>query len=139
MIAEHMANGLLAGSYFIVLALGLSLIFGLGGVVNLAHGAFYALGAYFAYEAQRLFGFFPAMVISPVAVALIGIANGVALVLLLRALLASEVQDGRSLLIAALQVWLTNVITFGLAFWLGLGTHVLFGEWWLRRTPDLHG
>jgi uncharacterized membrane protein len=29
--------------------------------------------------------------------------------------------------------------TFGLAFWLGLGTHVLFGEWWLRRTPDLHG
>jgi len=72
-IAEHMANGLLAGSYFIVLALGLSLIFSLGGVVNLAHGAFYALGAYFAYEAQRLFGFFPAMVISPVAVALIGI------------------------------------------------------------------
>jgi branched-chain amino acid transport system permease protein len=72
-IAEHMANGLLAGSYFIVLALGLSLIFSLGGVVKLAHGAFYALGAYFAYEAQRLFGFFPAMVISPVAVALIGI------------------------------------------------------------------
>jgi branched-chain amino acid transport system permease protein len=72
-IAEHVANGLLAGSYFIVLALGLSLIFSLGGVVNLAHGAFYALGAYFAYEAQRLFGFFPAMVISPVAVALIGI------------------------------------------------------------------
>ncbi len=68
-----MANGLLAGSYFIVLALGLSLIFSLGGVVNLAHGAFYALGAYFAYEAQRLFGFFPAMVISPVAVALIGV------------------------------------------------------------------
>jgi branched-chain amino acid transport system permease protein len=73
-IAEHMANGLLAGSYFIVLALGLSLIFSLGGVVNLAHGGFYALGAYFAYEAQRLFGFFPAMVISPAAVALIGIA-----------------------------------------------------------------
>ena len=73
-IAEHMANGLLAGSYFIVLALGLSLIFSLGGVVNLAHGAVYALGAYFAYEVQRLIGFFPAMVISPVAVALIGIA-----------------------------------------------------------------
>jgi uncharacterized membrane protein YozB (DUF420 family) len=29
--------------------------------------------------------------------------------------------------------------TFGLAFWLGLGTHVLVGEWWLRRTPDLDG
>jgi len=29
--------------------------------------------------------------------------------------------------------------TFGLAFWLGLGMHVLIGEWWLRRTPALRG
>jgi hypothetical protein len=50
-------------------------------------------------------------------VGLIGLANAVALVMLLRALLASQVQDGRSLLIAALQVWLTNIIVFGLAFW----------------------
>ena len=50
-------------------------------------------------------------------VALIGLANAVALVELLGALLASQVQDGRSLLIAALQVWLTNIIVFGLAFW----------------------
>ena len=50
-------------------------------------------------------------------VALIGLANAVSLVMLLRALLASQVQDGRSLLVAALQVWLTNVIVFGLAFW----------------------
>ena len=56
-IAEHIANGLLVGSYFIVLALGLSLIFSLGGVVNLAHGAFYALGAYLAYEVQLRLGF----------------------------------------------------------------------------------
>jgi hypothetical protein len=50
-------------------------------------------------------------------VGLIGLANTVALVLLLRALLASQVQDGRALLVAALQVWLTNVVVFGLAFW----------------------
>ena len=50
-------------------------------------------------------------------VALIGLANTVSLVMLLRALLASQVQDGRSLLVAALQVWLTNIIVFGLAFW----------------------
>ena len=50
-------------------------------------------------------------------VALIGLANTLALVMLLRALLASEVQDGRALLVAALQVWLTNIIVFGLAFW----------------------
>lgn len=29
--------------------------------------------------------------------------------------------------------------TFGIAFWLGLGMHVAFGEWWLRHTPDLRG
>ena len=29
--------------------------------------------------------------------------------------------------------------TFGLAFWLGPGSHVLAGEWWLRRTPALQG
>jgi hypothetical protein len=50
-------------------------------------------------------------------VGLIGLANTVALVLLLRALLASQVHDGRSLLLAALQVWLTNIVVFGLAFW----------------------
>jgi branched-chain amino acid transport system permease protein len=72
-IVEHIANGLLVGSYFIVLALGLSLIFSLGGVVNLAHGAFYALGAYLAYEVQRRIGFFGAMVLSPAGVALVGV------------------------------------------------------------------
>jgi branched-chain amino acid transport system permease protein len=71
---EQILNGLLVGSYYIVLSLGLSLIFSLGGVVNLAHGAFYALGAYFAYEVQRRLGFGGAVVLSPVGVALVGIA-----------------------------------------------------------------
>src|SRR5512145_3153615 len=72
-VAEHIANGLLVGSYFIVLALGLSLIFSLGGIVNLAHGAFYALGAYFAFEIQPYLGFAGALVLSPILVAAIGI------------------------------------------------------------------
>jgi branched-chain amino acid transport system permease protein len=66
-------NGLLVGSYYIVLSLGLSLIFSLGGVVNLAHGAFYAVGAYLAFEIEKRAGFFGAMALSPVGVALIGI------------------------------------------------------------------
>jgi branched-chain amino acid transport system permease protein len=69
---EQILNGLLVGSYYIVLSLGLSLIFSLGGVVNLAHGAFYALGAYFAYEVQRRLGFGGAVVLAPVGVALVG-------------------------------------------------------------------
>jgi len=73
LILEQVINGLLVGSFYIVLSLGLSLIFSLGGVVNLAHGAFYAIGAYLAYEVERRLGFAGAAVVSPVAVALIGI------------------------------------------------------------------
>ena len=43
---EQLLNGLLVGGYYLLIALGLSLIFSLGGIVNLSHGAFYALGAY---------------------------------------------------------------------------------------------
>jgi uncharacterized membrane protein len=50
-------------------------------------------------------------------VALIGVGNLVALGLLVHELVDSGVKDGRSLLVAALQVWLTNIIAFGLAYW----------------------
>ena len=73
-VIEQILNGLLVGAYYIVLSLGLSLIFSLGGVVNLAHGAFYALGAYFAYEVERRLGFAGAIVLSPIGVALVGVA-----------------------------------------------------------------
>ncbi len=72
-VVEQVLNGLLVGSYYIVLSLGLSLIFSLGGVVNLAHGAFYALGAYFAYEVERRLGFAGAIALSPFGVALVGL------------------------------------------------------------------
>ena len=73
-VIEQILNGLLVGSYYIVLSLGLSLIFSLGGVVNLAHGAFYAIGAYFAYEVQRRLGFAGAVVLAPAGVAMVGVA-----------------------------------------------------------------
>lgn len=72
-VLEQVLNGLLVGCYYTVLSLGLSLIFSLGGVVNLAHGAFYALGAYFAYEVERRLGFAGAIVLSPIGVALVGL------------------------------------------------------------------
>src|SRR5256884_7725815 len=74
LLAQQILNGLLDGVYYLLIALGLSLIFSLGGVVNLAHGAFYALGAYFAYEVQRRLGFGGAVVLAPIGVALVGIA-----------------------------------------------------------------
>jgi branched-chain amino acid transport system permease protein len=72
-ILEQVLNGLLVGAYYLLIALGLSLIFSLGGLVNLAHGAFYALGAYFAVELADTLGFSGVLVASPVLVALIGL------------------------------------------------------------------
>ncbi len=50
-------------------------------------------------------------------VAVIGAANLFSLGLLIRALVSGKAQAGRPLLLAALQVWLTNIIVFGLGYW----------------------
>jgi branched-chain amino acid transport system permease protein len=73
-LLEQVINGLLSGGYYLLIALGLSMIFSLGGIVNLAHGAFYAIGAYFAIEVSVVWGFGSAIIISPILVGLIGIA-----------------------------------------------------------------
>ena len=73
-LLEQVINGLLSGGYYLLIALGLSMIFSLGGIVNLAHGAFYAIGAYFAIEISALWGFGSAIIISPILVGLIGVA-----------------------------------------------------------------
>src|SRR5690349_4439588 len=73
LLAQQILNGLLDGVYYLLIALGLSLIFSLGGIVNLAHGAFFAIGAYLAVEISEALGFAPAFVLSPVLVALLGI------------------------------------------------------------------
>ncbi|GAA4198280.1 hypothetical protein GCM10022252_48470 [Streptosporangium oxazolinicum] len=50
-------------------------------------------------------------------VLVIAMANGVSLVLLIIELVSGQVREGRQLLLAAGQVWVTNIIIFGLAFW----------------------
>ena len=72
-LLEQVVNGLVLGGYYLLIALGLSLIFSVGGVVNLAHGAFYALGAYLSVEVTKYLGFGAAVAIAPIAVALLGI------------------------------------------------------------------
>jgi branched-chain amino acid transport system permease protein len=73
LLVQHLLNGLLAGAYYLLIALGLSLIFSLGGIVNLAHGAFYAIGAYLAVSIGRHFGFTGALLVSPVLVGILGV------------------------------------------------------------------
>jgi branched-chain amino acid transport system permease protein len=72
-IFQQLLNGLLDGVYYLLIALGLSLIFSLGGIVNLAHGAFYAIGAYLTTLIAPHLGYGAALVLSPVSVALLGL------------------------------------------------------------------
>ncbi len=65
-------NGILYGMLLFMLSSGLTLIFGMMGVLNFAHASFYMLGAYFAYQISTFIGFWPALVIAPVSVGVIG-------------------------------------------------------------------
>ena len=67
--------GLVNGSFYAMLSLGLAVIFGLLGIVNFAHGALYMMGAYAAWLCLEKFGinFWAALVIAPLAVGAIGV------------------------------------------------------------------
>ncbi len=73
LLVQQVLNGLLDGVYYLLIALGLSLIFSLGGIVNLAHGGFFAIGAYLTVTLADYLGFGGAFVVAPVTVALLGV------------------------------------------------------------------
>jgi branched-chain amino acid transport system permease protein len=72
MILSQAVNGLVLGFLYVLIAVGLSIIFGMLGIVNFAHGSFFALGAYFAYVLNRDFGWGAAL-LAPLITAAIGI------------------------------------------------------------------
>ncbi|HEY9347987.1 MAG TPA: branched-chain amino acid ABC transporter permease [Inquilinus sp.] len=67
--------GLINGSFYALLSLGLAVIFGLLNVINFAHGAQYMLGAFAAWMLLNFLGigYWPALVLAPIAVAITGI------------------------------------------------------------------
>jgi branched-chain amino acid transport system permease protein len=65
-------NGLSYGLLLFMLSSGLTLIFSMMGVLNFAHASFYMLGAYFAYATTQLVGYWPALFVAPMLVAVIG-------------------------------------------------------------------
>ena len=75
-LLQHLLNGLLLGSTYSLLGIGLTLVFGLMNVVNFAHGEFYTLGAYgtFAALAGASVNFFLAIPLAIVGGALVGAA-----------------------------------------------------------------
>lgn len=108
---EPLLNGLLTGAYYLVIALGLSLIFTLGGVVNLAQGAFYAIGAYLAVTLSAQLGFAGSLAVAPVLVGLLGVA--------IERLLHLRFQRADPIL--------PLLLTFGLAMVAELGLRAAFG------------
>src|SRR5271168_1058391 len=111
LILFNIFNGLIVGAFYALMALGLSLILNLSGVINFAHGGFLALGGYIAYTLMPAIGFWGALLVAPVLTAVLGI---VIERLLIRRLY------GRDPLYSLL-------LTFGLAFMFEDGTRFIWG------------
>ncbi len=113
-ILGQLMLGLVNGSFYAMLSLGLAVIFGLMRVVNFAHGAFYALGAFAALLGlQRLgIGYWAALALAPLAVGVLGV---VVERLLLRHLHTLDPLYGL-------------LLTFGLALVIEGSLHQMFGS-----------
>ncbi len=109
---QQAVNGLLDGVYYLLIALGLSLIFSLGGIINLAHGVFYSIGAYLTLVLSPYIGFGGSLVMSPLLVAILGIA--VERILFRRFYRADPI--------------LSLLVTFGLAMVLEQTLRMIFGS-----------
>ncbi len=71
-VTFSLLNGIVYGLLLFMVSSGLTLIFSLMGVLNFAHASMFMLGAYFSYQIGRWIGFWPALVIAPLAVGAIG-------------------------------------------------------------------
>ena len=111
LVIFNIFNGLIIGAFYAMMALGLSLILNLSGVINFAHGGFLAIGGYLAYTLIPYLGLWGALIVAPFLVAFIGIA--VERVLIRRLY-------GRDPLYSLL-------LTFGLAFMIEDGTRWIWG------------
>lgn len=105
-------NALQLSMLLFLLSVGLTVIFGLMHFVNLAHGALYAFGAYVAATVSASLGYWPALVLAPIAVAAIGFV-------LYATLIRSMRKSG-----PMAQV----LVTFGLIFALLDLTRILWGD-----------
>ncbi|MBV8768856.1 MAG: branched-chain amino acid ABC transporter permease, partial [Hyphomicrobiales bacterium] len=107
----NITNGLIIGAFYVLMALGLSLILNLSNVINFAHGGFLVIGGYIAYTITPYVGFWGALVLAPFLTAALG--------LIVERLLISRVY-GRDPLYSLL-------LTFGLAFMIEDGTRFIWG------------
>ena len=125
-LAPQVVNGLSIGVAVVLMALGLTIIFGLLDVINMAHGEFYAIGA---YAALALIGvglpFWWALVLTPLLMALVGYATERALI--------QRVFHSKD------RHTLTLLLTFGIAIILEDILKIMFGANPLRIEQPITG
>src|SRR3974377_643396 len=107
----NITNGLIIGAFYVLMALGLSLILNLSNVINFAHGGFLVVGGYVAYTITPSVGLWGALRVAPVLVAALGI--------FIERILIRPLY-GRDPLYSLL-------LTFGLAFIFEDGTRFIWG------------
>ncbi|RLM89262.1 branched-chain amino acid ABC transporter permease [Halobellus sp. Atlit-38R] len=110
---DQVIGGLVYGLVLVLIALGLSIVLGLLGIVNFAHGALFMLGAYFTFQLMEVWGvsFWVTLIVAPIGVGLVGVAieRGV-----LRHLYDKNPLNGL-------------LATFGIALMLGEATRAIWG------------
>jgi branched-chain amino acid transport system permease protein len=72
LIFFNVTNGLIIGAFYALMAVGLSLILNLSGVINFAHGGFLVIGGYLSYVLTPYLGFWGALLVAPFLTAIIG-------------------------------------------------------------------
>jgi branched-chain amino acid transport system permease protein len=110
-LAEFLLNGLVLGALYVLMALGLSIIFGMIGVINFAHGALFTLGAYAAFQVKGALGFAGTVVAAPLLVGVLGMLIEATL---LRRLYVEDPLQGL-------------LLTFGLAMVIEQGVRMVWG------------
>ncbi|ELZ28759.1 branched-chain amino acid ABC transporter permease [Halogeometricum pallidum JCM 14848] len=113
LFVDQVLGGLVYGLILVLIALGLSIVLGLLGIVNFAHGALFMLGAYFSYQFMAVWGvsFWIALIAAPLVVGLVGVVieRGV-----LRYLYDEDPLNGL-------------LATFGLSLMIGEATRAIWG------------
>jgi branched-chain amino acid transport system permease protein len=117
-LLSQAANGLVLGGLYVLIAIGLSIVFGLLGIVNFAHGAFFALGAYFGLTLYHQFGW-PAVILAPLGVGLFG--------MMVERLLIRHLYDRDPLI--------SLIVTFALALLIEAATRLIWGGLGIPFNP----
>ncbi|AFU46940.1 inner-membrane translocator [Acidovorax sp. KKS102] len=125
-LAPQMINGLSIGVAVVLMALGLTIIFGLLDVINMAHGEFYAIGAYLAVALLATgMSFWWALVLTPLLMAVLGFVTERGLI--------QRVFHSKD------RHTLTLLLTFGVAVVLEDALKIAFGANPLRLEAPISG